>query len=100
MTEFLAGIDFSAWALHALVLLPLAGACLLVAVPARYARGLALGVTLAEALVALGLWWAFDPTLGMQLRSSAAWIPAYGVRYTVGIDGLSVFLVMLSGILP
>ncbi len=99
MTEFLAGIDFSAWALHALVLLPLAGACLLMAFPARYARGLALGVTLAEALVALGLWWAFDPTVGMQLRSSAAWIPAYGVRYTVGIDGLSVFLVMLSALL-
>ncbi|MEO6068418.1 MAG: NADH-quinone oxidoreductase subunit M [Gemmatimonadales bacterium] len=99
MTDFLAGIDFSAWALHALVLLPLFGAALIVVLPARLARGLALAVTLAEALVALGLWWAFDPAAGMQLRSSHAWIPAYGINYIVGIDGLSVFLVMLSALL-
>ena len=99
MTEFLAAIDFSGWALHALVVLPLVGALLIVALPARWARGLALGVTIVEALIGLGLWWVFDPSLGMQLRVSIPWIPAYGVNYAIGIDGLSVFLVMLSALL-
>ena len=74
MTEFLAAIDFFDWALHALVVLPLVGALLIVALPARWARGLALGVTLVEALIGLGLWWVFDPSLGMQLRVSIPWI--------------------------
>ena len=99
MTEFLASIDYPAWALHALVLLPLAGALLLLLLPERLARPVALGVTLAEALVALGLWWAFDPTQGMQLRSAIDWFPTYGIQYAVGVDGLSVFLVMLSALL-
>ena len=99
MTEFLATIDFAAWALHALVFLPLAGALLIIALPARHARGAALAITLLEALVGLGLWWVFDPTAGMQLHSSVPWIPNYGVNYSVGIDGLSLFLVMLSALL-
>jgi NADH-quinone oxidoreductase subunit M len=99
MTEFLAGLNFSVWALHALVILPLLGALAIVMLPSRLARGTALCVTLLEALIGLGLWWAFDPALGMQLRSTLPWIPAYGVSYTVGIDGLSIFLVMLSALL-
>ncbi|HWA40752.1 MAG TPA: NADH-quinone oxidoreductase subunit M, partial [Gemmatimonadales bacterium] len=100
MTEFLASIDYPAWALHALVLLPLAGALLLLLLPERFTRPVALGVTLVEALVALGLWWAYDPGQGMQLRSAVTWIgEPYNIRYAVGIDGLSVFLVMLSALL-
>ncbi|HTK56762.1 MAG TPA: NADH-quinone oxidoreductase subunit M [Gemmatimonadales bacterium] len=99
MTEFLASISYSAWALHALVLLPLAGAVLLLLLPERWTRQVALGVTLLEALIALGLWWVFDPALGMQLRSAINWLPTYGIRYAIGVDGLSVFLVMLSALL-
>ena len=99
MTELLASIAYSDWALHVLVLLPLLGALAIGLLPDRIARGMALGVTLLESLVALGLWWAFDPAAGMQLRTSLPWIPEYGISYSVGIDGLSVFLVMLSAFL-
>jgi len=99
MTDFLASIAYPEWALHALVLLPLVGAFLIALLPDRFARQIALGVTLLESLVALGLWWAFDPGAGMQLRSAFAWIPQYGISYNVGVDGLSVFLVILSALL-
>src|SRR5690348_15493052 len=99
MTDFLARLAFGTWVLHALVLLPLAGALLLLLLPRTVTRQVALAITLLEALLAIGLWWAFDPAAGMQLKASVPWIPDYGINYAVGIDGLSVFLVMLSALL-
>src|ERR1043166_8683681 len=99
MNAFLDSISFNAWVLHALILLPLAGAGLLLLLPARLTRQVALAVTLLEALIALGLWWAYDPAMAMQLRFSTPWIETYGINYTVAVDGLSVFLVMLSALL-
>ena len=99
MTDLLQSLRFSDWALHALVILPLVGAGLVLLLPARLARPVALAVTLVESLVALGLWWAFDPAAGMQFKSSVPWIPGYGINYSIGVDGLSVFLVMLSVLL-
>src|SRR6478736_6247321 len=99
MNEFLASISYESWALHALVLLPLLGALAVALLPARYSRQVALGVALVVAVVSLGLWWVFEPDAGMQLRTSLPWIPSYGINYQVGIDGLSVFLVMLSALL-
>ena len=99
MNAFLDSISFDAWVLHALILLPLAGAGLLLLLPPRLTRPVALAVTLVEALIALGLWWAYDPALAMQLRFSVPWIETYGINYTVAVDGLSVFLVMLSALL-
>jgi len=96
MNDLLDSIRFDAWVLHALILLPLAGAGLLLLLPARFTRPVALAITLVEALLALGLWWAFDPMQGMQLRFNTPWIEKYGIGYSIGIDGLSVFLVMLS----
>ena len=99
MIDLLQTLRFSDWALHALVLLPLVGAGLVLLLPTRLARPVALAVTLVESVVALGLWWAFDPGAGMQLTSSVPWIPSYGINYSIGVDGLSVFLVMLSALL-
>jgi NADH-quinone oxidoreductase subunit M len=99
MNELLASLQYESWALHALVLLPLLGALAVALLPARYSRQVALGVTLVVAVISLGLWWVFDPEAGMQLKASIPWIPQYGIHYSVGIDGLSVFLVMLSALL-
>ena len=99
MNEFLASISYESWALHALVLLPLLGALAVALLPARYSRQVALGVTLVVAVISLGLWWVFEPDAGMQLRTSVPWIPDYGIHYSVGVDGLSIFLVMLSALL-
>src|SRR5438128_11454375 len=32
----------------------------------------------------------------MQFILDAPWIPAWGIRYTVGVDGISLFMVLLT----
>ncbi|HEX3292843.1 MAG TPA: NADH-quinone oxidoreductase subunit M [Solirubrobacterales bacterium] len=41
----------------------------------------------------------FDPSGGLQHTVDASWIPALGVRYQLGVDGISLFLVLLTSIL-
>src|SRR5215210_91354 len=97
MREFLESIHYSGWILHALVLLPLAGVVPVLLGDERGARRMALVVPSLVFLLSAGLWWAFDPTDGgMQLVSSAPWIPRWGISYRVGIDGISLFMILLT----
>src|SRR3954466_6348022 len=97
MSQLLAAISFDRWILHALVLLPLAGVVPILLGDERGAKRMALIVTLLEFLLSAGLWWAFDPEQGgMQLVSSAPWISRWGINYQVGIDGISLFMVLLT----
>jgi NADH-quinone oxidoreductase subunit M len=60
-------------------------------------------VTTVGAAVTLGLAIAllagFDSSGGLQESTDVAWISGLGVRYSIGIDGLNVFLVLLSALL-
>jgi NADH-quinone oxidoreductase subunit M len=96
MTPFLESIGYGQWVLHALVLLPLIGIPLIVLAPERIAKHVALAVTMLEFLLSVGLWWHFDPAAGMQYHSTAAWLPRWGINYEVGLDGISLFMVLLS----
>jgi NADH-quinone oxidoreductase subunit M len=89
--------------LTVLVFLPTAGAFLLLLVP-RSAPGVAkvgaLAVATLECMLSLPLWWHFDIALrGFQFRESAPWIPPLGISYLVGIDGISLVLILLTTIL-
>jgi NADH-quinone oxidoreductase subunit M len=83
--------------LSILVFLPLLGAALMFAVPDRHARKTAAitsGSALAlGAIVALLFDWR---TSGLQFEVQAPWIPALGASYHLGLDGLSLPLVLLS----
>lgn len=49
---------------------------------------------------ALGLYWRFDPeATGHQLTERIPWLPEYGIHYFVGVDGISLVLVMLTSFL-
>ncbi|MFI5234363.1 MAG: NuoM family protein [Gemmatimonadales bacterium] len=97
MTVFLASINYSYWILHALILLPVVGIGAVLLVPAARVKQTALVFTTVECVLSLGLWWAFDPlATGMQFASQGWWIHQYGIRYSVGIDGISLFLVLLT----
>ncbi|HEX8914126.1 MAG TPA: NADH-quinone oxidoreductase subunit M [Humisphaera sp.] len=93
-----------------LVLLPALAGALVLMVPTRQA---ARWVTLTATLVALGLsllalaffnWHAGTayayaegtPAGVVQLVQEADWIPAFNIRYKVGVDGLSLPLVLLT----
>ncbi len=96
MSAFLASIGYSHWALHVLIVLPLVGIIPILVGPVAAARRVALFVTVVEFIVSMGLWWGFAATAGMQFVSSMPWIPRLGVSYSVGIDGISLFMVLLS----
>jgi NADH-quinone oxidoreductase subunit M len=100
MSQFLNSIGYSQWILHALVLLPLAGTIPVLLGDERSAKRTALAVTLLEMILSLGLWWGFDAAQGgMQMASSAPWIPRWGINYQVGIDGISLFMVLLTTVM-
>jgi NADH-quinone oxidoreductase subunit M len=83
----------------ALILIPLVGAFFLSVAPQKYARGIALGFNVVTAILALTLWRNFDATAaGLQFVERRAWIPAIGAEYLVGIDGLSLLLVLLTSL--
>ena len=86
--------------------LPLAGAILLLLVPNRDGsrnsaiRWLALVLSLAAFAVTLIIWARFDSTSAeFQMVERVSWIPAFGIDYYVGIDGISLLLVVLTGLL-
>jgi NADH-quinone oxidoreductase subunit M len=87
-------------------LVPLAGALLLLLIPNAdgrrdgVIRWLALLISILGFAVTLAIWARFDPTSSeFQLVERVPWIPAFGIEYAVGIDGISLLLVVLTGFL-
>jgi NADH-quinone oxidoreductase subunit M len=82
-----------------LILLPLVGALFVSVSRPNVARGVALGFNLLSGILAFILWRNFDSgTAGLQLVERHAWIPSIGAEYLVGIDGLSLLLVILTSL--
>ena len=89
--------------LSLITFLPLVGALAILMirgdarVVARNARATALWVSLIVFALSLLLWIEFDRgTAAFQFVEKAAWIPSFGVSYHMGVDGISVFFVLLS----
>ena len=65
-----------------------------------FIRRLALLVSLVPLLLAVVLWFAYDKAAGgFQFVTQAPWIPAMGISYHLGVDGLSVPLIFLTALL-
>jgi NADH-quinone oxidoreductase subunit M len=63
------------------------------------ARGTALTFSFIALALALVLWHRFNPASGeLQFEELHPWIPAIGVRYHVGVDGLGLLMLVLSAI--
>jgi NADH-quinone oxidoreductase subunit M len=83
-----------------LILIPLVGAIVVSAARFGNPRIVALIVNVVSALYALLLWQRFDVhSGGMQLLERHEWIPAIGAEYLLGIDGLSLLLVLLTSLI-
>lgn len=86
--------------LTVLIFLPLAGAVSLCFVKEETARWTALGVTLADLLIALPLWWLFDGTSSqMQFVEHVVWVTTPPIHYSLGLDGISLPLVLMTAAL-
>ena len=86
--------------LSVIVFLPLLGAIALAGVPREQAnavRWVALVVMLVTFGISLALYPLFEPALpGMQLSERVAWISSVGIFYHIGVDGISLPLVLLT----
>jgi NADH-quinone oxidoreductase subunit M len=57
----------------------------------------AMGGSVVTFFCALHLWYHFDATTAdVQFVEKMAWIPEFGVSYFVGVDGLSILLIVLT----
>jgi NADH-quinone oxidoreductase subunit M len=66
-------------------------------VPERIWKLVGLGASLATFALSVLLWRVFDPTqTGYQLVEWAPWLPEWGIHWFVGIDGISLLLVVLT----
>lgn len=78
--------------------LPLLGAVIVMLAPGdAVKKWLALATTVVTFLVSLLLWtnWQ-DGYAGMQFVEDAVWFAPLGIRYALGVDGISLFLVLLT----
>ena len=63
-------------------------------------RRIALACTLLDFGLFLILWFGFDPDQqGMQFVERMQWMPTFNIQYAVGIDGISILLVLLTTLL-
>ena len=84
-------------------LLPLVISILIVAIPSKnigLIKKVAFGGTTVIAIISILLAVGFDKSdTSLQYVQSNAWIPTFNINYSVGIDGISLVLILLSTIL-
>jgi NADH-quinone oxidoreductase subunit M len=113
------GFYTSHWIVTTLLALPVLGSALVFLVPETRARVVALIVSLLELGLAIPLFWTVSPTATCRVPgilgplawgpkvvplancTAIPWLPDWGIFYRVGLDGLSLVLVLLAvGLLP
>ncbi|MCY4516120.1 MAG: NADH-quinone oxidoreductase subunit M [Acidimicrobiaceae bacterium] len=95
-----AGSDFPL--LNALIFVPVVGALVVALLPASrpdLARPLGTLFAAVGGALALALAWQFDAAdPGFQFESTVSWIPALGISWNVGVDGISLWMVVLTSL--
>ncbi|HEX6694059.1 MAG TPA: NADH-quinone oxidoreductase subunit M [Longimicrobiales bacterium] len=96
----LESLGYSGWVLTFLIFFPAIAAVAVLAGPERLAKQIAFALSLLTFIVSIPLWYGFSQsTSAMQYAVQAPWIPQWGISYSVGIDGISLLLVLLTTML-
>ena len=83
--------------LSVLIFFPAIAAILGFAIQKDGLRAYGIAVSVVEFALSLVLWLAYDPTVsGMQFMETIPLIPAFGINYIVGVDGISMFIIILA----
>ncbi|MBU1651197.1 NADH-quinone oxidoreductase subunit M, partial [bacterium] len=86
--------------LSLIIFIPMAAGILILLLPKdnkNLIRGVALGATLLDLAVSVPLYFGFDQTTAaFQFEEIFAWIPGIGSNYHLGIDGISLWLILLT----
>ncbi len=93
------GIDL----LSLVIFCPLVGIVLLLLVPSRShdtIKGVSLVISIVTMTLSFVVWAQFDDVAsGMQFEQNLPWVDSFGINYHLGIDGISLLLIVLTTIL-
>src|SRR5919108_5951310 len=86
-----------------MIFIPLLGMAVVLSLPSRAhdaIRWTSVAFTVPSLVLALVLVGRFAPTAdGFQFVHRGAWIPAFNIEYFVGVDGISITMVLLTALL-
>ena len=86
-----------------LMLLPLAGAAIIAALPKaneKAAKQAALATTLAVTAATIAMAVGFErDNVNLQFVEKYSWIPSFGINYALGVDAIALVLILMSTIL-
>jgi len=86
--------------LSVITFIPLVGALAILFVNSKnenLIRMITLATGVVDFVVSLGIYTGFDDTThAMQFVERAPWIPSFGAEYSMGVDGISLFMVLLT----
>jgi NADH-quinone oxidoreductase subunit M len=86
--------------LTVILFLPLVGMTIMLFLPEGQGRNIrytALGFSLVTFALSLVMWASFNQSVpGLQMVQRWDWIPSFGISYFVGVDGVSVLLIVLT----
>ena len=87
--------------LSVIIFLPIAAGLLLLASPASkvVARFTGLVISLSILILSIDLYFGFTETGALQFVEFVPWIASYGIAYHLGIDGISLFILMACSVL-
>src|ERR1700736_999787 len=80
--------------------LPLVGALLVAFMPPRWSKWMSVATAIVTLGFAVIMAFLFDPTArGYQFSEQLDWIPQFRIFYHLGVDGISIWLVVLNALL-
>ncbi|CAA6801263.1 MAG: NADH-ubiquinone oxidoreductase chain M (EC [uncultured Campylobacterales bacterium] len=83
--------------LSIIILFPAIGALLGLLVDTKSIKTYGITISVIEFCLTLFLWVSFDSkAIGFQFQEIYSLIPSYGVNFHLGVDGISIFLIVLS----
>ena len=83
--------------LSILIFFPAVAAILGFVIKSDGIRAYGIAVSVVEFALSLVLWLMYDPSLsGMQFMETLPLVPSFGINYIVGIDGISLFIIVLA----
>ena len=85
------------------LILPLIGSFLLITLPFTKKKSLkqiSLNFSCLTFIFSIGLWVLFNQSIGIfQFVTKFLWIPAFNLNFIIGIDGISLFFILLTTLL-
>mgnify|MGYP000160571508 CR=1 FL=1 len=86
-----------------MIFIPVFGAAVILCLPRgndNLVRWTAVAATVPPLLMAIWLYFNFDRSVaGFQFMQRAPWIPGFNIQYIVGVDGISITMVLLTALL-